>query len=289
MQIRIRYKIVLITALVSCLTSFSACAQDTKVYTSPEGYDLTQPETFYLSDALHEISGITFPIQGSDKIAAVEDETGTLYQFRPGDKGMFEGKFGKKGDYEGIAATNQHMIVLTSDGSLSTFPLSNIKEKTIQNVIKTEKLIPDDEYEGLAVNPADQTIYVLCKECKVDKGTDIVTGYVFDIQDDQPILKESFEIDSKHINSLQNLKGKDFKPSALAKNTQTGEWFILSSVNKMLVVTGENWNVKAVYPLNPTDFNQPEGIAFDTDNNLYISNEGGDKTKKGTILKFISR
>lgn len=283
----IRYKIAHVIGFVSCIATFTACAQDTKVYTSPQGYDLTQPETFYLSDALHEISGIVFPFKGSDKIAAVEDETGTVYQFRPGDKDISPGKFGKSGDYEGIASSEQYMIVLTSDGSLSTFPLANMNDNaTIPGVTKTKDLIPDDEYEGLAVDPASQAIYVLCKECKVDKKTDFVTGYVFDLQNDKPVLRESFQIDSKQINSIQNLKGKDFKPSALAKNTQTNEWYILSSVNKMLVIADSDWGIKDVYVLNTKDFNQPEGIAFDSDNNLYISNEGGDKTKKGTILKF---
>ncbi len=64
-----------------------------------------------------------------------------------------------------------------------------------------------------------------------------------------------------------------FHPSALAQNPLTREWFVLSSVNKLLVITDENWKVKSVYPLDPSVFNQPEGIAFDQQQNLYISNE----------------
>ncbi len=48
----------------------------------------------------------------------------------------------------------------------------------------------------------------------------------------------------------------------------------------MLVVTDTAWNIKQVYTLDPALFNQPEGITFDIDNNLYISNEGGN-TKIG--------
>lgn len=76
-----------------------------------------------------------------------------------------------------------------------------------------------------------------------------------------------------------------FRPSALAKNPKTNEWYILSSTNKLLVVADANWKVKTVYPLDLSLFLQPEGIAFDNQNNLYISNEG-DKTSKGTVLKF---
>ncbi|MEI9955485.1 MAG: SdiA-regulated domain-containing protein [Ferruginibacter sp.] len=65
----------------------------------------------------------------------------------------------------------------------------------------------------------------------------------------------------------------------------TNEWYILSSVNKLLVITDNNWKVQKTYPLDASLFNQPEGIAFDKQGNLYISNEGGD-SGKGTILKF---
>lgn len=275
-----------LASLVFFLIVLSACAQDNTVYTSPEGYTLTDPETYYLSDALHEVSGITFPYKGSGVLVAIEDETGTVYQLQLDENKTILGKFGKSGDYEGIAATRQDLIVLRSDGVLFIMPLANSKEKKIQDVIMTDDLIPTDEYEGLAVDPTDDLIYVLCKKCDVDKKREKVSGYIFEIRDHQPRLKGQFEIDENQIDSFESLKGKDFRPSALAKNQLRDEWYILSSINKMLVVADSSWNVKAVYPLNPKHFNQPEGIAFDADNNLFISNEGGDKTRKGTILKF---
>lgn len=275
-----------LASFVFVLITLSACAQDHTVYTSPDGYMLTEPEKYYLSDALHEVSGITFPYKDSDVLVAIEDETGTVYQLQLDENKTNPGKFGKSGDYEGIAATQQDLIVLRSDGVLFIMPLANSKEKKIQDVIMTDDLIPTDEYEGLAVDPSDDLIYVLCKKCDVDKKREKVSGYIFEKRDHQPRLKGQFEIDENQIDSFESLKGKDFRPSALAKNQLRDEWYILSSINKMLVVADSSWNVKAVYPLNPKHFNQPEGIAFDADNNLFISNEGGDKTRKGTILKF---
>ena len=95
-----------------------------------------------------------------------------------------------------------------------------------------------------------------------------------------------FSINTKTIGEqLTGKKKGAFRPSALAKNVNTNEWYILSSVNKVLVVTDASWKIKNVYPLNPKLFNQPEGIAFDDHNNLYISNEG-DLVTAGNVLKF---
>jgi uncharacterized protein YjiK len=54
----------------------------------------------------------------------------------------------------------------------------------------------------------------------------------------------------------------------------------------MLVIADNDWTVKEVYPLDRATFRQPEGIAFDGENNLYISNEGDDMSK-GNVLKFV--
>jgi uncharacterized protein YjiK len=51
------------------------------------------------------------------------------------------------------------------------------------------------------------------------------------------------------------------------------------------VVADSTWKVKQVYKLNPALYIQPEGIAFDKNGNLYISNEGGD-LHAGNILKI---
>ena len=74
-------------------------------------------------------------------------------------------------------------------------------------------------------------------------------------------------------------------PSALAKNRLNDEWFIISATNKLLVITDNAWKIKNVYQLDPAIFQHPEGIAFDEQSNLYISNEG-DETQNGNILKF---
>lgn len=266
---------------------FSACAQTPRVYESPQGYELNAGEPLYLPDALHELSGIAFPKESDELIFAVEDERGLVYFFPPDDPKLQQVKFGKKGDYEGIAISNGYVAVLESNGTIYTFPLEGLQQGEMGAVKMAKNRIPKGEYESLAAAPADSLLYVLCKKCGVDKGTNSTTGYRLRLSKEGEVTNiGTFEIDEAQIDRWSSLKGKRFRPSALTQNPETNQWFILSSINALLVVANENWEVVGAYPLDPARFNQPEAIAFDRNNNLYIGNEGGDVTKKGTLFKF---
>ena len=95
----------------------------------------------------------------------------------------------------------------------------------------------------------------------------------------------TFSVDVENIESLTGDKKIKFRSSALAYNHRTNEWYIISSINKLLVITDSNWKVTAAYKLNPAIYIQPEGMAFDKNGNLYISNEGGD-LHSGNVLKI---
>jgi uncharacterized protein YjiK len=51
-----------------------------------------------------------------------------------------------------------------------------------------------------------------------------------------------------------------------------------------VLILSANGEVKSITRLNPALFEQPEGIAFDDDQNLYISNER--VCRSANILKF---
>lgn len=264
-----------------CLFIFSACTGQQIRYQSPRGYDLTRPETFVMPDVLHEISGIGFKDGNSDVLYTEQDEEGRVYYLRLGDKQARSVKFGKRGDFEDITLVGDLVVMLRSDGVLFSFPFSGIAAGDIHDTREWTGLLPPGEYEGLYGDAAARLVYVLCKHCGGKGG-----GYVFRLDNDSTLRSAGdFNIDTK---GLRGKSDRGFHPSALTKNDRTNEWYILSSVNKLLVVTDVQWRVKAAYPLNPAVFNQPEGIAFDRDGNLYISNEGG-VGGKGNVLKFTYR
>ncbi len=265
---------------------FNYACNETEVERSPKDYNLSKPETFVLPQSLKEISGIAFQNGNADTIYAEQDEDGKLFYGGWGDKQMKQVKFGPRGDYEDLAIINGYVVILQSDGVLITMPLNEIKNGQTNNVKITNSLLPAGEYEGLAADESTNELYVLCKKCADDKKNTVAKGYIIQMTPSVEMKNMgNFAIDVHEIIARSSNKKINFNPSALAKHKGSNEWYILSSVNNMLVVTDSAWKVKDMYKLKPALFPQPEGIAFDKDNNLYISNEKGDALN-GTILRF---
>lgn len=265
----------------SLLFTLFSCFQQQE-YTSPTGYDLQHPEKFIRSEELLEISGIAFRNGHADSVFAINDEDGKLYSFALGEKKNKSVRFGKGGDYEDITILGDKAFVLRSDGRIYSFPLDSIHKKKVKPVV-WENLLPAAEYEGLYADEGSNKLYVLCKSCGKDKNA--IPGYVLTLAGDSSSPSvEAFRIDSRFLQEKYNFKGA-FRASALARNNHTGEWYILSAVQKVLLITDGSWKIKEVHRLSPALFSQPEGIAFDGGRNLYISNEGHEMSN-GNVLRF---
>lgn len=254
--------------------------------TNPPGYDLAKPTRYNMPDILQEVSGIAFNKGKNDFIYAQQDEDGKLFKLPLGSKYETVTKFGKKGDYEDVAIVNDWVILLKSNGSLYAFPLAETKKTETTNVKASEKLLPKGEYEGMYADETNNKLYVLCKACKVDKDTKNASGYIFDFKPDGSFKAAgNFVVNASSLDQLTGKKKGAFNPSALAIHPITKEWFIVSSVNKALIIADAKFKIKGAYHLSSNEFNQPEGIAFDTAGNLYISNEGSETTS-GNVLRF---
>jgi hypothetical protein len=264
----------------------TACSQNRKNFPGPQGYDMNKPHKIVMPQSLHEISGIAFYKGNADTIYAEQDEEGKLFYLKAGDRRSANFKFSRSGDYEDVAICNNYVIILKSNGTLFSFPFSDIRTTEVDNIKEWKGLLPEGEYEGMYADEKNNFLYVLCKHCADQKTSKTAKGYILQLGADGTISQNSsFAIDVRDIESLTGSKKINFHPSALGNNPRTGEWYIVSSVNKLLVITDSYWKVKEAYKLNPALYIQPEGIAFDKDGNLYISNEGGD-IHAGNVLKI---
>jgi uncharacterized protein YjiK len=278
--------------LLFLLFSLAACGQSGKKEKQKEDmrtlphYDLNNSQVYKLPKVLNEISGITFLNGDANIIYAEQDEEGKLFYFQLGGSDIQETKFGRKGDYEDVQLCNGYVVMLRSDGTLFTFSVNDITAKEVKNVQEFNNLLPRGEYEGLYADNISNKLYVLCKQCD-GKSAKTSSGYIFSLSKNGTIQANgNFTINVEQIAAKAGIKKLAFEPSALAKNVQTNEWYIVSSVNKLLVVANNDWTIKEAYPLNADIFNQPEGIAFDKEGNLYMSNEKGN-TGSATILKLV--
>lgn len=266
-----------------------AC-QSNKEFESPPQYNLNKPTIYKLPKALNEISGIAFSSDRNDLLYAIQDESGLLYEYDLENSRAKEFKFSKKGDFEDIAISDELIIVLKSNGTLYTFPLNNVvsnQETNVKDVKELEDILPKGEYEGLYMDNANRNLYVLCKNCSGDKEEKKTSGYILSVEPKGQITQNGqFSINVEDIKRLAKVEKMHFQPSALTKNKETNEWYIISSANNAFVITDASWAVKAVYPLPKSSFRQPEGICFDSQNNLYISNEKANGSS-GNVLKFL--
>ncbi|MEL6720372.1 MAG: SdiA-regulated domain-containing protein, partial [Bacteroidota bacterium] len=78
---------------------------------------------------------------------------------------------------------------------------------------------------------------------------------------------------------------KSFAPSAIAIHPITKDWYILSSVGKLLVVLDQEGNIQNVEKLSARLMKQPEGLCFDTNGDLFITSEGDGG--KGRLFKYV--
>jgi hypothetical protein len=255
---------------------------------SPRGYDLGAPKKTVLPESLHEISGICFLRNDQDTLYAIEDESGRLFYFHPGDGRYPSWKFGRHGDYEDVTTLNHNeFAVLRSDGSVFVFPASVVRSGDNKGVKGYEHILPKGEYEGLYGDEGGKLV-ALCKNCAVDNQRNAVSAYWLQYDGNHVLrVTDHFQVQVSPDKLPSTHKKIRFHPSCLAQQPVTREWFILSSVNKLLLVLDAQWTVKEAFALDPNVFKQPEGLAFDAKGNMYISNEGAQGN--ANVLYFAYR
>jgi DNA-binding beta-propeller fold protein YncE len=270
--------------------SLDSCNSTQKEEIIYKDYDLSKPEKFNMPESLFEISGIAFIDGKADTVYAIQDEEGKLFRLAWDVPKQLHTKFGKKGDYEDVAIMNGQAYILKSNGTIYDLPMSEVAFEEAEVVKELKGLLPKGEYEGMYADAGTGELYVICKNCAEDDSKSSVTGYIFKPDQDTTrapgtAVPATFSINVDEIKAITGKVARGFRPSGLAKNPVTNEWYIISAVNKLMVVTDSQWKVKDAFPLNGNMFLQPEGIAFDKAGNLYISNEGDDLFS-GNILKF---
>lgn len=252
---------ILTTVYISCTGKIN--------YSSPPGYDLGHPLKIFLPSALTEISGIIYYPKDTS-LFAISDETGTLYKIFPDKKMLVQKwKFGSNHDYEDLQRVDSTFYILASNGNIVSIKFSKTAPVQVNNFKMDDK--EKNEFESLYFDSTLHKLILICKDCKADKKSTVSTR-TFDMIS-KTYSSGPYTINVKEIVKMMHTKEMKFKPSAAAINPVTHELFIISSVNKTLIIADINGKIKQAYLLRSSIYKQPEGIAFTPAGDLLISNE----------------
>ena len=244
-------------------------------------YDFNHPDVIInLPKNVSQISGIAY--SNDNSVYAVDDDHGNIYKIPLTPKPAVESwNFGKPDDYEDLVLQDNIFYILSSKGAITRFPAS-FPVKDVQTFALPLK--GKNEFEILYSDPSSQSLLMVCKDCKEDQKDEtsafrfILDKHTFENEPAYMLQKSAIEKKAGHAISR-------FKPSAAAVHPVTGEVYIVSSINKIIVVLDESKKVAAVYPLPAKLFKQPEGIAFSPAGDMIISNEFAHQGS-ATLLLF---
>lgn len=255
------YKVISINIILT-LSVLSCYAQEGM-------YNLNKPtKVVTLNSELNEISGL-HSISESELIA-IQDEEGIIYFIKKNNGKILKTiKFGKDADYEGVTAVKKRIYILESNGDIHRYK----NDKTSKYHFKKEGKF---DFEGLCYDDKNDQLLVACKTHGKNDKKDHIYIYGFDISENKYHKSPIYKIKKEK-------SYKKFWPSGIAVHPN-GNIYLLSSRSKMLMIISPSGDVIKTQALMPYLFNQPEGISFSENGDLYISNE--KRKSKPTLLKF---
>ncbi len=242
------------------------------VLKNPEGYNMKTVFQFKLPLELDEISGVAYNVTDSS-VFAINDEKGWLYKIKRGTQ-IKTWKFSKGADFEDVVLLDSVFYVLQSNGNIIRLSFDTQNQLAVQQYYFDQQGDSKNEFEILYYDSTKQKLILICKDCESDKKKSLTT-FSFDPHIGK-YTGSAFTINVSEIAAAVGEEKIKFKPSAASINPKNGLLYIISAINKLLVVTDVNGNFKDAYQIDPGIFKQPEGITFTPSGGMIISNEAAD-------------
>lgn len=277
-----------LAALCMLALPLAACGQEpspgvaaapTVETASPAGvntpYAFDQPvASFTLPDELKEISALTVLDDG--RLGAVQDEEGRLYVIGQ-ETGAVEAvvPFGPPGDYEGIELAAGRLFVLRADGVL--FEVEGWEGGEARAREYATGLPKKCDAEGLGFDEAQNRLLIACKNEGGEGLGNQTAIHAFDLGAMALASEPAFVIDPNQFGGKKKLRA-----SALAVHPVTGHVVVLSAARKALIALGPDGAVAETWDLEPAGFEQPEGLTFLPNGDVFIASEGD---KRAPVLQ----
>jgi uncharacterized protein YjiK len=285
MIVRTVFAFVLMATLAQCQSKKDAINEKL----NPDfPYAINQPDqSFDVPTSLTELSALSMAEDGN--LLTVHDEYGKIYKIDK-NSGNIIGEYVFKpdgGDFEGVEMVGKTVYASSSKGSI--YIIEQYSDAATQKVEKmSNELLRDADVEGLGYDAKANRLLLTCKAARGDewsrelwafdvaskKYSDAAIGSITLKQMQDWLKAHQAEEDSFKDILKSDLSEFHFGASAFAINPKDGNYYFLSSPGKILLVTQANGQIVNILKLDKKIHAQPEGMTFDNEGTLYISNEG---------------
>jgi len=281
--------------LLAVLALWPTLAHDTGAQEEPvrpsvlDSYDFSGPAdtVWELPRRLREISGLAFSING--RLLAHDDELAIVYEFD-----YVSGEFTKafalgdttaRGDFEGIAATSEHVYLVTSDGRIHESAEGNDGDRLLYNVYGTG-VGRSCEVEGLTLDHDRQHLIMACKSPRVDRLRDRVTFYRWSPETRTMAADSMLSIPLSRFTA--RMKDEDaFSPSGISRHPN-GNYLVIAARESAIAEITRSGEVVSLHEFRRGAHRQLEGIEIATDGTVFLADEGGGRRARISVYRSRS-
>ena len=230
-------------------------------------------KSFRLPPGLREISGLAVTADG--RLLAHDDEHGEIgvidVESERIVKAFALGPELASADFEGITVAGDKVFLLISDGRLVETTEGGAGQRVPFTIHQTG-LGKSCEFEGLAYEPQDQSLLLLCKTAKMKELRGMLTAFRWSVPERRLLAPDRISVALPAAFAEQY--GRDFQGSALERHPGKGHYLALSSVGGVAVLFSRDGELIDMAPLSRAH-QQPEGLAILADGRIVVGDEGG--------------
>jgi uncharacterized protein YjiK len=232
---------------------------------------------------LREISGLALTKDG--RLLAHGDEIGEIWEidYRRGilDKHFFLGDKAVKGDFEGITVANDAVFLLSSSGKIYQFHEGANEAHVAYSMVETG-LKSACEFEGIAFDPAINSLLLACKHVHDKSVHDAIVIYRWSLAGDSTARLSKITVPLGEVSASNGWKS--LHPSDITIDPFNGNYVLISSLEKAMIEITPAGEIVFARPL-PDGHPQAEGIAVTKDSLMIVS----DESKQGPALITLYR
>ena len=237
-----------------------------------------------MPEELHEISGLALTPDG--RLLAHDDEIGKVYEIDE-KRGIILKRFLLAGtphaDFEAITIAGSYIFLMSSNGVFYQFK-EGTNGASVPYVKHDTHLGHECEFEGAAYQADSAWMVMPCKTIRKKSLRDQILIYRWRLNDPDSLGPSILTVPVSEV-AGQN-KWKEFRASDITIDPTTGDYVIISSLEKGLVeVTPEGDVVRA--EALPGKHHQAEGVAITKSGILIVSDEATTKPAAISLYRWV--